>query len=235
MSRAKVVGVLGGMGPAATWDFCQTVLRLTPANTEQDHLRLLVDSDPGVPDRHAAMRGEGPSPAPHLVAMARGLVDAGADVLCMACNTAHMYADAIREGVSVPFIDMIESTVQAAVRAAPDAATVGLLATTTTVEAGLYQAAFARVDRTVLPLDAERQAAVMDLIFRVKAGHTGEDVRAIAREIAREPADAGANVIVAGCTEIPLVLNEEGCLVPFVSSTEALAQDVVNFAFSSRG
>lgn len=74
----KVVGILGGMGPAATLDLLAGILRHTPAAKDQDHLCILVDMNPNVPDRVAALLEGGADPGPVLVEMARGLERAGA-------------------------------------------------------------------------------------------------------------------------------------------------------------
>ena len=94
-----IIGVLGGMGPAATIDFMAKVLRHSQASAarEQDNVRMIVDSNPSLPDRNAAIAGTGPSPAAGLAAMARGLQAAGAQVLTMPCNAAHAFADAVTE------------------------------------------------------------------------------------------------------------------------------------------
>jgi aspartate/glutamate racemase len=87
-----VVGVIGGMGPQATADLLAKLAAAAPVATEQDHLRVLVDSNPKVPDRNRALAGDGPSPAAALAAMAAGLERGGATLLAMACNTAHAFA-----------------------------------------------------------------------------------------------------------------------------------------------
>src|SRR4051812_27943024 len=104
MHPGQIVGVLGGMGPAATVDFLRRVVAATPATRDQDHLRLLVDSNPAVPDRTAALLGAGPDPTPVLVAMARGLEAQGADLLVMPCNTASAFADGVQRAVTVPLL-----------------------------------------------------------------------------------------------------------------------------------
>ena len=124
----RTVGVMGGMGPAATVDFLDRVRRRTPARLDADHLRLLVDSDPTLPDRHAALADGGPSPGPRLVAMAQGLERAGAQGLVLVCNSAHAWADEIRAAVAVPFIDMVAETAAALARRHPHVRRPGLLA-----------------------------------------------------------------------------------------------------------
>jgi aspartate racemase len=83
----------------------------------------------------------------------------------------------------------------------------------------------------VLPDDVEMDA-LMSLIRRIKAGDTDPDVVAGMRAIAEALAVRGAEVIVAGCTEIPLVLDQGMLDVPLVSSTDALARATVAFALS---
>ncbi len=81
MTDTKTVGVIGGLGPVATLDFFDRILKRTRAINEQDHLRLIIDNNTKIPDRNAHSRGEGPSPADALAASARGLEQAGAEVI----------------------------------------------------------------------------------------------------------------------------------------------------------
>lgn len=226
---SRTVGVLGGMGPAATWDFCRRVLATTPAEHDQDHLRLLVDSDPSVPDRNAALAGTGPSPGPALARMARGLTAQGAELLCMPCNAAHAFADAVRDATDVPFVDMIAATVDAVRSRAPRAVKVGLLATTATLDAGLYDRAGAGLGLEVLPIDARERDRMMAAIYAVKRGDLAP-ARANLAELAQELVAGGADVLIAACTEVPIVLRQEDVAVPLVASSDALAAAVVTAA-----
>ena len=81
MGTPKIIGVLGGMGPAATADFYQKLICATPAKADQDHLKVLIFSNPQVPDRTAAIRGEGPDPLPVLLASAQVLIQGGAGLI----------------------------------------------------------------------------------------------------------------------------------------------------------
>ena len=224
----KIVGVLGGMGPDATADFMSRVIRATPAEKDQDHLRMLVDNNPHVPNRQEALLRGGEDPGPTLAAMARGLEAAGADFLVMPCNTAHAFLHAITEAVDIPLVSIIDATVDAC----GDAGMIGVLATDGCIASGVFQEALADRGRVaVLPDDVEMDA-LMSLIRRIKAGDTDPDVVAGMRAIAEALAVRGAEVIVAGCTEIPLVLDQGMLDVPLVSSTDALARATVAFALS---
>ena len=222
------VGVLGGLGPEATLDFYAKLLRATPAARDQDHLRVLLDVNPQVPDRNAALAGTGPSPAPALIGMARGLEGAGADFLVLVCNTAHAWAAELQAAVDIPLVSLIGETVDEVARAGAER--VGLLAADGALRAGLYQTALAERGLDVLALSEAGQMRFMQLLYRIKAGHTGEAERAEMRALAAQLLDQGADLILAGCTEVPLVLDQDDVSVPLVSSTDVLVRRTVVYA-----
>ncbi|MCC2981247.1 aspartate/glutamate racemase family protein [Sphingomonas sp. IC4-52] len=225
------IGVLGGMGPAATIDFMAKVLRHSQAGAarEQDNVRLIVDSNPSLPDRNAAVARTGPSPAPGLAAMARGLEAAGAQVLVMPCNAAHAFADAVKDATPLPFLHLVEETVAAVTRDHGQARRIGVLAVNGAAEARLYERALeARELQPVIPDQATR-AAFMEAVWQIKAGDLArgrEGVLGAAMRLIEQ----GAEVIIAGCTEVPLVVGPKDLPVPLVDSTDILAQRAVEFA-----
>lgn len=225
----RSVGVLGGMGPAATLDLIAKIYAADPAEVEQERLRLLVDCDPGILDRNAAVRGDGPSPGPDLAAMARGLSEAGAEVLVIACNTAHAWQADIEAAVRIPLLSMIETACDEVAGRLPAVRRIGVLAGDGCLEAGLYQNAFARRGwQAVLP-GAANQARFMAALYRIKGGMLGEAERADFIACAGETIATGADAIVAGCTEVPLLLRPEDLAVPLIDPTTALAARVVAF------
>ena len=225
----RTIGVLGGMGPDATVDFMAKVVQATRAQKDQDHLRMLVDNNPHVPNRQAALLRGGEDPGPALADMARGLAAAGADFLVMPCNTAHAFKDAIVEAVDIPLVSIIDVTVEAC----GDAPAVGVLATDGCIASGVFQDALAgRGIDTLLPDDAQLQE-LMRLITRIKAGDRAADVAAEMLVLANALAARGAEAIIAGCTEIPLVLEPDMLDVPLVSSTDVLAEAAVATARSA--
>lgn len=226
--RPKTIGVIGGMGPAATADFFAKLLAATGAERDQDHLRILIDSNPRVPDRNAAIAGIGPSPGPHLAESARGLERAGADFLVIACNTAHAFQADIEAAVSIPLLSMIDATVDAAV--AEGAQRVGVLAADGCRRARLYHNAFAERGVEALFLPDEAQRDFMALLYRIKSGDVGDDVRRRMAGMALSLNARGAQAVVAACTEVPLVLSSDTLATPVVSSTDALAARAVEFA-----
>lgn len=211
---SKVLGVLGGMGPAATLDFLAKLQAATPVSREQDHLRVLVDINPKVPDRNL----EDSDPGPVLAAMATGLRDAGAQVLAIACNTAHAYAEDVRAS-GLPLIDMLEAAGLAA--RAQGASVVGVLGTSLAL--GLYRERFASLGLEVATLDDHEQVEFMALLYRIKRGEVGAASRNAMAALAHRLIDKGAQAVVAGCTEVPLVLSQGDLSAPFLDATQTLA------------
>ncbi|MBD0694818.1 hypothetical protein BG452_17700 [Streptomyces sp. CBMA123] len=215
------------MGPAATADFFAKLVQETPAAKDQEHLRTLVWSDSTVPDRTAAILSDGPSPLPHLREGVRLLESAGATLIAMPCNTAHAFLPELRREAGVPVLSMIDATVRRLHRADPAVTSVGLLATTGTLVAGLYQEALREYGiAAVVPAPLLQQRCVMRAVRLVKAGRleaAGESLEPAVRNVA----EAGAQIIVAACTELPLVLGHRAGDLPVFDPTTALAQDVV--------
>ena len=225
-SNNKIAGVLGGMGPDATVDFMAKVIASTAADKDQDHVRMLVDHNPKVPDRQRAMLGSGEDPGPVLAAMAVGLETAGADFLVMPCNTAHAFSESIKEAVGIPLISIIDLTVAAC----SDLKVVGILATNSCLQCEIYQKALAAESISSAIPDDRELTELMRLITAIKTGDRSEVVAEGIRRIAAAQVEKGAEAIVAGCTEIPLVLNDSMLEVPLISSTDVLAEATVKIA-----
>lgn len=228
--RQLTVGVLGGMGPDATVDFMAKVIALTRAERDQDHIRMLVEHNPKVPNRQAAIRSGDPEVGRMLAEMARGLESAGADFLVMPCNSAHAFVEPIRQAATIPLVSIIDETVGEIGRTMPGARHAGVLATDGLQQAGLYQDALARAGHGPVLLDEEELGQLMSLIHHIKAGDRSEDVRRGMAALARSLAANGAELVIAACTEIPLVLRAPDLDVPLLASTDVLARRTVELA-----
>lgn len=224
----KIIGIIGGMGPLATADLFEKITLHTRAQRDQDHLRVLIDSNTGIPDRTAALLHGGEDPAPQLVASAVLLEKMGAEVLVMPCNTAHSFYDAITAAVRVPVLHMIRLTAQALRERGVAAA--GLLATDGTIQTGIYQETFAGTGIRLLTLEGADQQAIMDLTYRgIKAGDLHHDP-APARRAMEELLGRGAQTLILGCTELPLAAKLYHLDYPFTDPTLELALGAIRFA-----
>ncbi|MFI7296636.1 aspartate/glutamate racemase family protein [Streptomyces sp. NPDC050121] len=227
----EIIGILGGMGPAATADFYAKLVSTTPGSSDQDHLRTVIWSDPTIPDRTEALLGDGPDPTPWLLDGSRVLREAGATVIAIPCNTAHAFVPHIADHVGLPIVHMIGEVARYLTTLSPRIHTAGLLATTGTVRAGLYQEWLDRFGiRLVLPDATSQDHEVMTAIRMVKAGTHGDTTTTQLSRAARRLAEQGAQAVIAGCTEIPLGLPADAVDVPLVDPALVLARALVRRA-----
>ncbi len=228
--KKRVVGVLGGMGPDATVDFMSKVIAATPAEKDQDHAHMIVDHNPKVPNRQAAILGDGEDPGPALAAMAVRLESAGADFLVIPCNTAYVFRDSVTSVVGIPLLSIIGEAIEAIANQCPGAKAVGVLATNGCLRATVYQDALAEQGiEAVLP-DEQELGELMGLIERIKGGKRSAAVASDMAGLANALVARGARAVIAGCTEIPLVLNGAMIDVPLISSTDVLAEKTAAIA-----
>jgi aspartate racemase len=226
----KIAGVMGGMGPEATVDFMAKVVALTASGRDQDHVHMIVDQDPSVPNRRDAIGGDGTEVTKRLAAMAKRLEEAGADFLVLVCNTAHVMLDGVHKARRIPFVSIIDESIAEIDRRCASAKIVGIMATDGCLDTGIYQRAVEASGRTSLVPDVAGKARLMSLIDTIKAGDKGAEVSAGMKSVAQSLVDSGAEVIVGGCTEIPIVFEGDGFAVPVISSTNVLAQRTIAFA-----
>lgn len=186
----KTLGIIGGMGPLPTARFYELITLLNPVRYEQEHLNIIINSRPSIPDRTAYfLNSSEPDPVPHIVEAGRALESIGADMLVIPCITSHCFWERISCSINVPLISMAEL-----IRNEISQDT-GLLATDGVVRSGLFPEA-------LLP-DEETQRKVMELIYgKLKHGDYQADALF---EIAGTLFDAGAQRIILGCTELSLL------------------------------
>ncbi len=221
MSRKKLktIGVLGGMGPEASAYFFGQLIRATAAASDQDHVPVIVYSLPQIPDRTAAILHGGPSPLPQLRRGLHALSRAGADFAVISCISAHYFYSRLAARSPLPLIDLLEETLAEVKKLRPAPRKIGLIATTGTVRSGIVADVFAPAGIEVIVPSARDQNRVMTAIYGkkgIKAGFTEGLPREILLEVALELVRRGAGTVLAGCTEIPLVLGASDLPVPFI-------------------
>lgn len=221
----KKIGIIGGMGPMATVDLFEKITRLTAAESDQAHIHVLVDSNTSIPDRTAAILDGRETPVPEIVRSALRLEAMGADVLVMACNTAHYFIDEIRKFTRVPILHMIEETAAEAKRRGYTC--VGLLATEGTCRTGIYDRAFKEQGLSIVKPSGELETSIMDLIYKgVKAGVNEYPLDGVYKTLDHLN-EQGAEVFILGCTELPLAVRLYQLEAKTIDPTEVLARRAI--------
>ena len=229
MNNYKTIGIIGGMGPLATYDLAEKILDNTVASCDQDNIPVLIDCNTRIADRTAAILHGGADPRPEMKKSAKRLEEAGADVLIMACNTAHYFYDSVCEDISIPVLHMPRLTAQRLLDMGVKKA--GVLATDGTCESGVYGNALEEEGIEPVYPSAEKQKIIMSLIYdHVKAGimdFSDLDIDGVLAEMQEK----GAEALILGCTELPMAFDIIGDTpVPVVDPTEVLARAAVSFA-----
>jgi aspartate racemase len=205
------------------------ITEMTPVEEEQEHLRILVDSRPQIPDRTAAILGTGPSPAPMLQESARVLEQWGAQVLAIPCNSAHAFLDDVREVVDATVLDMLSLVGRELGERFEEGDPVGLLATTGTGRARTYHERIPGF-RLLTPAPEVQEELVMGAIYQVKVEDRLEEPRRKLLEAAAT-LDPAPVALIAGCTEVELALTGASTPVPVLLPMDLLAREVVNEAW----
>lgn len=231
-AHPRRIGILGGMGPAATVDLLQKVIALTPATRDQEHVPTVVWNIPQVPERLAAMRGEGPSPLPAMIEGARALESVGCEALAVACNTAHHWADELRREVQIPLLHIAEVAVDALAERTPRPEMVALLATRGTISSGFYQRALeAKGFRVMIPDEREQGGGIDASILEVKANRAAAG-RPKFEAVVHAMLQRGCGALILGCTELPLMLPGGDVAAHCIDTNETLGRAIVKHAFA---
>ncbi|HCE5853587.1 TPA: aspartate/glutamate racemase family protein [Pseudomonas aeruginosa] len=235
------LGIVGGVGPAATVDFMGKVVKNTPAGRDQDHIKMVVEQNPQIPDRTANILYKDTDPTVAMYATCKRLECEGANAIAIPCNTAHAYVERIQGYLGIPIINMLTETIDFIRQAYGSERKVGLLATSGTIQSRVYHHAAERVGLSLLVPDEVEQALVMSAIYGesgVKAGHTSGQCRDELLTAVSHLVKQGATVLILGCTELPLILPQDddfqidGVSVSLVDPTNVLAQRCVALARS---
>jgi aspartate racemase len=226
----KIIGILGGMGPEATADLYMKIIRATKVQRDQDHHRVIIDSNAKIPDRTAAIQGKGPSPLPMLVETGLNLQKAGADLIIIPCNTAHHFHAELQKRLKAPVLHMIGLSAEKTRERHPEVKKAGLLASDGTIISRLYQQNWGKQGIEIIEPKPETQRNVMKAIYEhIKRGDL-EPGRRLLYDASVELIEAGVEAIICGCTEVSIVLHEGDLAVPILDPMQDLAEEAVRLS-----
>ena len=221
------LGILGGMGPAASAEFVTRLIKQTHATCDQEHVPFVLWNEPRIPDRSTDMQAGNADPLPLLQDGIRGLKNAGCDRVVIPCNSAHFWYDELCK-LGVPIIHIVDSIATELCDLDLEKETIGVLGTQGTIEHGIYQYRLERQGwKCIVPDRSEMDFFVQPAIDLIKAGKIAES-QVLLMKVIHSLIDRGARAVVLGCTELPLAIHtgqEQG--VPIVNSIDSLVQAVI--------
>lgn len=226
----KTIGIIGGMGPMAACDLMKKIIDHTDAGCDQEHLRVCVDSNTNIPDRTAAILGQGEDPRPEMIKSAVRLQGMGADVIIVSCNTAHFFLEDVEKCVDIPILHMPRETAKELREQGVH--TAALLATDGTVQSGLYDRELKEQGIACVHPNAGEQQMIMSVIYDyVKAGKPYpyvEKIWAMQERLAAQ----GVESLILGCTELPIAFARWDTMIPTIDPTEVLARSAIRYTGS---
>lgn len=221
----KTLGVIGGLGPAATAYFMELIIKMTDAACDQEHLEINIYSKPSIPDRTAYILGKSKeNPVQQMIAVGRKLAREGVDCIAIPCITAHYFHKELSENIDVQIIHAIYETRMELRR--HDISRVGIMATDGTIQSKIFQDKLEAMGiQTFIP-DEERQRLVMNLIYNeIKAGKP-VDIEKF-ETVYSHLKNAGAEKVILGCTELSLVKREFQLGREYLDVMEVLARKAI--------
>lgn len=227
----KILGIIGGMGPEATVYLFNQIIKETPAGRDQDHLHIIIDCNPKIPDRTGYILGKGPDPTPAIIKSAKNLESLGVTVAGIPCVTAHYFFPQVQHALSYTLLNILEELGRRIRRDYPHVARVGILATSGTVKTRLYDQ-YLPAYTIIYPSKAIQEDNIMEAIYGtkgIKKGNLGDYPLQLLTEAGQELIAAGAEILVAGCTEIPLILKPQHFNVPLLDPVTILAEALVAY------
>ncbi|MCQ1531083.1 cysteate racemase [Lutispora saccharofermentans] len=224
-----ILGIMGGMGPAATCDLFRKIIDSTHASKDQDHIHIVIDSNAQIPDRTQYILGEGQDPKIELIRSLTRLEMLGADYIAMPCNTAHFFYDDIKRYTKAYLINMIGETAAFLKFTKPDAGDFLLLATEGTYISGIYKKIFKEYGLNIIEPDDADKKVVMGWIYKVKSGKF--DVSPTEFEyLVTKYIDDKCTPVILGCTELPLLVERIGVPKEYIDPVLILARHCVELA-----
>jgi len=231
--QERIIGILGGMGPEATLNCFARIIENTDANSDQEHIHIIIANNPKVPDRTQAVLEGGSSPLPVLLQGCRSLEKAGADFIIIPCVTAHFYEKPLKEQAKLPVLSILDVVAENIVQHYPHIKTIGLMGTSGTLQSGIFQKRLSADGLEIRVCPSEMQVRVMKAIYAIKGIRSAQRQKKITAELAAAAdylVKQGAQGIIAGCTEIPLALSQNDVAVRYFDSLLLLARAAIRQA-----
>lgn len=226
----KKLGVLGGMGPLPTIQLFEMIVSMTDASCDQEHVHIIIDNNTKIPDRTAyLLDNNNENPLEELRNSALRLEETGADFIVMPCNTAHYYYEEINEVLNIPFLNMVEESAIWVKNNRPNIKKIGLLATDGTIKIGVYSKVFKEKEIEVISPSKENQRNIYRLIYNLKENKKQGSLEGIYRTM-EEFEGEGADVFIAGCTEVSVALNKFNIEGDFIDPMEIIARKAVEIS-----
>lgn len=228
--ESRVIGVLGGMGPGATVELFNRVVKLTDANKDSEHVNMIIFNDTTIPDRTEFILGNGANPLPKLQENINKLTQNGVKAIAIPCMTAHAFLEDLQRYSPVEIINAINLINIYKKENNIKYDRLGLLATTGSIKSGVYEK---YLESEIVIPDKMHQELLMDIIYGksgIKAGYEGSEIINQLNKVVNSLKQNGAEAVIAGCTELGMVMTNDNTNLPVIDPITLLANEIIEIA-----
>ncbi|TCB73349.1 aspartate/glutamate racemase family protein [Acinetobacter sp. ANC 4173] len=224
----KAIGILGGMGPQATVDAMNKIIKNTAAHCDQEHIPVITVSIPDIPDRTKSIINQDNKPLKKMGEYLKILENANVGCIIIPCNTAHFWFDQLQQQTHTKMISIIEATVGFILKS--NAQEICILATSATIDTELYQKKLAVHQIPFILPEPEIQQQIMQSIYSYKSGDIAKSKEIMSNIIKLYDFNPARKFLLA-CTEIPLILEDWIKENPelFIDATDVLIRNAIEW------
>ena len=238
MKTKKKLGIIGGMGSVTAAYTFKRIIELTPAKTDQDYIEIFLHNNSCVPDRTQGILFNGSNPIPELTRSIHLLNETHADYIIFACITSHFYIPKLLAHTNAIIIDAIQETARFIHEKHGGFKKIGIIASTGTLQSGIFHRALEAYDfEGVILKPGDQKTYFMEPVYSewgIKAGHIHGEPTYRLKKAVRILADMGAQAVISGCTEVPLVIKPEDFELPIVDVIDIMAKVSINKCLERR-
>jgi len=231
----RTIGILGGMSPESTAMYYEYITRTYKQRFgDFGFPEILIYSVNFQKFADWQREGRWTEAAGEMAKALERLRDAGADFGIIATNTMHIVFEAVQKAVRMPLLSIVEATAEAIRTAGLNV--VGLLGTVFTMRERFYRDGLARWGINVLVPGGGWQERINEVIYgELCRGEIRPESRQMFLGVIEELRKRGAQGIVLGCTEIPLLVRPQDCDLPLFNTTLLHAEKALNYAIGLSG
>jgi aspartate racemase len=231
----KKLGIVGGMGARAGILFMQKIIDYSPVNRDQDFIEVVLHSNAAVPDRTRAILYNEPSPEAELIRSVGSFDRYNIEALVLACITAYYYYDALQQHTNANILHPVKILLEHLHTTHPGVGRIGVLASTGAIKAGIFHRLCEPAGLEVTTLDATAQETqFMQSLYMpggLKSAVISDDARQLFFDAVAGLRQKQVDLIVGGCSEVSILLNQDVLDIPYVDIMDLLARETVRYCY----
>lgn len=227
MKKAKSVGIIGGLGPETTAKFYLEVSDYFRKNSRLNPKITIANcAFPLELEEEIILRSKNEAKLfPFLKESVARLNKAEMDFIVIPCNTAHLFINELRKLSEAKILSILEEMVKEVKKR--NISTVGILATSKTVESGLYQKALEKEGIGCVIPSKKSQKVLSECVLEILESKSDQKTKNKIKNIVQQLIEKGAEIIFLACTDLKLAIDKRSLPVKYIDSFDILSKATI--------